>query len=184
MLVLPSLPYGLGAVRTPLPQGLRGGSSAGPQPRALLPLHRSPQRPAGPPACCWLWLLCPVSPPRAQEGLAELSSRPGDLAWTQASPLGGAAPASCLSSKAAHGGLPGSWSTASFLCVCGKERQCWKKVLGYNHGNGKPPQSRLCLHGKGLSAPAVCQRGSDVAVICFGDKGVVHPSALLSTGPL
>lgn len=35
-----------------------------------------------------------------------------------------------------------------------------------------------------LSAAAVCQRGSDVAVICFGDKGVLHPPALLSTGPL
>lgn len=68
--------------------------------------------------------------------------------------------------------------------VCGREHQCWKKVLGYNHGNGKPAQSCLCPHGKGLSAPAVCQRGSDVAVICFGDKGVFHPPALLSMGPL
>lgn len=86
MFVLPSSPYGLGAVRIPLPQGLRGGSSAGPQPRALPPLHRSPQHPACPPACCWPLPLCPASPPRAQEGLAELSSRPGDLAWTQACP--------------------------------------------------------------------------------------------------
>lgn len=150
MFFIPSPPYALGAVRTTLPQGLRGGSSAGLQPRALPPLHRSPQHLACPPACCWLLLLCPASPRRAQEGLAELSSRPGDLAWTEASPSGmlhlHRASAQRLPTVACR--VPGAQPP---FCVCGKEQQCWKKVLGYNHGNGKPAQSCLCLHGKGLS---------------------------------
>lgn len=181
LLVLLSSPYGLGAV-LPLPLPVRGelcwASAAGLAPPTLLPSAFSLSSSL---LLALVW--CPASPPRAQEGLAELSSRPGDLARTQASLLRGAAPASCLSSKAARCGLPRSRSTAPF-CVCGREQQCWKKVLGYNHGNGKPAQSCLCLHGKGLSAPAVCQCGSDVAVICFGDKGVLHPPALLNTGPL
>lgn len=144
------------------------GLSRGPPP----PQHRSPPQPARPAAYCWLVLLSAAFPRTLSEGWQ--SSAPSQVipAWTQASSFfhrpvlrerWDVAPALHLCSRAARlgsTGMPAQYGLLGSLCphplrVFRRQQQCWKKVLGYNHGNRKPPQSCLCLHGNGLSSPCV-----------------------------
>lgn len=148
-------------------------SAAGLAPPAPLPSASSPS-----PSL----LLSPACPPRAQEGLAELSSRPGDTAGPRPRPSGiphlHRASAQRLPTVVFR--APGA---QPHFCVCGREQQRWKRCWDITMETASLHRAAsVCCPL--LSAPAVCQRGSDVAVICFGDKGALHPPALLSTEPL